>query len=79
MDRLALKKGFAMPMEPYNNKVRIIIMKDGEEHVCRMEDGRRLSQFASSTEARIFKGRFQLTKRAGHINVMVKAAGLRAP
>ena len=78
MDTITLREGYNLRMEPCKKKVRIIITRDNEEYVCRMETMEKLKAFAALKEANIFKGRLQLYKEAGLINVVVKnkAAGI---
>ncbi len=72
MDGISIKNGFVMRMEPCDDKVRVIILRDGEEYVCRMETLKKLKEFAEIKEGSIFKGRLQLYKEEGLINVIAK-------
>jgi len=78
MEVLTLRDGLEMYMEPYNGKVRIVIQRDKADFVCRMETLGNLKEFVALKEAKIFKGRLQLYKEEGLINVIVKnkAAGI---
>jgi hypothetical protein len=69
---ITLRDGFALRMDTHNDKVRVIILQSGMEYVCRMETLAKLRQFTEQKEARIFKGRLQLFKEEGLINVIAK-------
>lgn len=72
MGSIALSKGFALRIEPYNEKVRVIVFLNNEEYVCRITLLPKLLDFAAAKEAHLFKGRLQLYKEAGLINVLAK-------
>jgi hypothetical protein len=72
MNTLKLKDDFIMRIVPYNNKVKLIIIRNNEEYVCRMEMLHKLKEFTELKEARIFRGRLQLFKEEGLINVIAK-------
>jgi len=78
MDGLTLKDGFFLRMEPHNDMVRLVIVRGEEEYVCRMETLKKLKEFTEIKDGRIFKGRLQLYKEEGLINVIAKgqAAGI---
>lgn len=59
-------------IEPDNKKVRLVIYQNAEELVCRKENLSRIKQFLMQKEARLFKGRLQLSKVDQEIHVEVK-------
>lgn len=72
MGSIDLSNGFALRIEPYNDKVRVIVLLNNEEYVCRIALLPKLLDFAAAKEAHVFKGRLQLYKEAGLINVLAK-------
>ena len=72
MNDIALRDGFTLRVDTYNNNVRIIILHSGEKYVCRIETLTKLREFTEQKEARIFKGRLQLYKEEGLINIIAK-------
>lgn len=72
MGSIELNKGFALLIVPYNDKVRVIVLLNNEEYVCRIALLPKLLDFAAAKEAHAFKGRLQLYKEAGLINVLAK-------
>jgi hypothetical protein len=71
-----LKPGYEIVLAAYNGKIRIIIMHDNEEYVCRIETLKKLKEFAAVNEAKIFKGRLKLYKENGLIHVIAKGEAL---
>ena len=59
-------------MEADQNKVRLIVMEECKEWVCRKERVTELNRFLKLTSGRIFKGRLQLVTEDGNIIVLVK-------
>lgn len=72
MKNIDLSKGFVLRVQPYNDKVRVIVLLNNEEYVCRIALLPKLLDFAAAKEAHLFKGRLQLYKEAGLINVLAK-------
>jgi hypothetical protein len=72
MGSIGLSNGFALRIEPYNHKIRVIVLLNNEEYVCRIALLPKLLDFAAAKEAHAFKGRLQLYKEAGLINVLAK-------
>jgi hypothetical protein len=59
-------------LESDNKRVRLVIYKNAEEWVCRKENISRIKEFLLQHEARLFKGRLQLSKVGEKIYVEVK-------
>jgi hypothetical protein len=73
MHIFAFLDNYTFSIEPVTNRrYRLIIYKNGEEHVCRKESLYKLKQFLSADEGRAFKGRLQLLKHGDEIAVEVK-------
>lgn len=59
-------------VEPYQKKVRLIILKEGIELACRKENIKPIYKFIEGADATMFKGRLQLEKRKNTINLLFK-------
>ncbi len=67
-----INKNFSLAAEPYEKKVRLIVIKDGDEYFCRKETLGNLKKFLLADESHIFKGRLQLIKKQNTINIQAK-------
>ncbi|TKC02538.1 hypothetical protein [Pedobacter cryotolerans] len=72
MRQIILNEKLTLAFEPLGNKLRLIIFDAGEELVCRKEKHKNLQHFLAEEQAHIFKGRLQLKKIGGIIEVLVK-------
>lgn len=72
MLNFSLNAPYAIGMEWSENRIRLIVYKDGGEFVCRKESLSVLEGFMEVYEGRMFKGRLQLYKEAECIHVQVK-------
>jgi hypothetical protein len=59
-------------IEPSENQVRLVVIKNGVEWVCRKESYRNLTRFLKTESGRIFKGRLQLILGSGEVEIEVK-------
>ncbi len=57
---------FALYLEKQGPKVRIVILEDGEELVCRKESISALKKWIDSTEPKLFDGRLTLHREDGN-------------
>lgn len=76
MTRLKLNNEFAMAVERYDKRARLIVYKNGAEDVCRKESFRNLERFILSDSGHAFKGRLQLQKTCEGVEVLVKGETL---
>jgi hypothetical protein len=74
--RLQLNDNHYLTTKTHNKRVRLIVVNNDIEVVCRKETTRNLSQFLTLNEGRIFKGRLQLYKHNDHIAVEVKGVNI---
>lgn len=72
MDTLHLDNKRSLSVELYKRKLRFIVYDNKSEFVCRIEAINVIEQFLQMKEANIFKGRLQLHKINGKINVEAK-------
>ncbi len=63
---------FTFNIFPHQEKLRLVIFKNDEEYVCRIESKKKLHQFLEENDARLFKGRLQLIKNQDDIAIQVK-------
>jgi hypothetical protein len=71
---IQLRNGICFHIEPYQNRVRLVLRKDDEEWICRREGFVNLYSFLNSEGSRLFKGRLQLVKQQDHIQVLGKGS-----
>lgn len=72
MQQLILNSKHVLVFEPSVSKIRIVVLEDGIESVCRKETLKNLKRFLTSKETKIFKGRLQLHKINDAIEIIVK-------
>jgi hypothetical protein len=72
MNLIELDNNYTFGIESQGKKARLVVYKGGVENVCRQETLKNLTKFIQSDENHLFKGRLQLHKSPGGINVMVK-------
>ena len=72
MNSIQLNSTFKFSVEPYNGKLRFVIMENGLEYVYRIERKKAIETFLLTDSASIFKGRLQLHKYDNDISVEVK-------
>jgi hypothetical protein len=72
MRSICLNNDLQLVVENCDNKVRLIVYKDGVENVCRKEAFGKLRRFITSDEKMLFGGRLRLHKNAEDIAVEVK-------
>lgn len=63
---------FTFSTFPHKEKLRLVIFKNNEEFVCRIENRKKLNQFITNECSSIFKGRLQLIKEKEDVFVQVK-------
>ena len=69
---ISLSSSFAFNVLPHKEKLRLVVIKDEQEFVCRIENRKNLNQFIANEYASIFKGRLQLIKDKEDVFVQVK-------
>lgn len=69
---IKLNSSYSLSSEPHLKGVRLIVLDNGNEWVCRKESFKKLNSFLSLDGGRIFKGRLQLYKHQNAIAVEVK-------
>ena len=72
MEVMKLEENYSFAIEPLGKRVRLVAYLSGVEKVCRLETRKKLEKFLLSDENHLFKGRLQLAKDAGTINIVVK-------
>ena len=72
MQPFKLNNNHTLAVEPYKNRLRLVVFKDDAEIVCRKEAPGRLKRFLLGDEERLLKGRLQLVKTAVGIGIEVK-------
>lgn len=70
------KTDWQLALEKWNDKLRIIILKQQEEMACRKESKKKLEKFIQSEGATIFKGRIQLVSEKEIIRIYLKKIGI---
>jgi hypothetical protein len=59
-------------IEPTQKRIRVVVLKNGQEWVCRRENYRNLVRFSRMESGRLFKGRLQLHLVENKIKIDVK-------
>ena len=72
MNPIGLNDTLQFCIEPFENRLRVVVLKDGVEWVCRKESFSKMNRFLNDNTNRIFKGRLQLIKSDHKITVEVK-------
>jgi len=72
MNKMKLSDNMTLNIEKYDSRVRIIVLDNGEELVCRKERMSSLNRFLELENGEVFKGRLRLCKRKNKIDVIVK-------
>ncbi|RZK58094.1 MAG: hypothetical protein EOO87_01175 [Pedobacter sp.] len=72
MQQLILNSKHVLVFEPSGSKIRIVVLEEGIESVCRKETLKNLKRFLTSKETKIFKGRLQLHKVNDAVEIIVK-------
>jgi len=72
MNHISLDDIFKLSFEKLPHIIRVIILKNDEECVCRKEGLKNLLSFADVDTEHLFKGRLQLSKSDGKIDIQVK-------
>jgi hypothetical protein len=71
-----LQQGILFHIELYENRLRLVIRKDGEEWICRKESFRNLYAFLKTEDSRLFKGRLQLVKQQQQVQIIAKGTAI---
>jgi len=74
MNILKLDNGYDLAIESTGKMARLVVYNDGVENVCRKSTLKNVTAFMQSGENHLFKGRLQLHKVNGSLNVMVKGS-----
>ncbi len=69
---ISLNSSFTLNVLPHKEKLRLVVIKDEQEFVCRIENRKKLNQFITNECSSIFKGRLQLIKDKEDVFVQVK-------
>lgn len=72
MNILKLDDGYDLAVENMDKKVRLVVYNNGVENVCRKSTIKSIAAFVQSGENHLFKGRLQLHRANGGINILVK-------
>ena len=72
MRSIDLTENIQFCMEPLGKQVRLVVMKNGAEWVCRKESYQKLDWFLKADTGRIFKGRLQLILADNNLGIEVK-------
>ncbi|WP_316796218.1 hypothetical protein [Pedobacter agri] len=72
MGTINLQSDFKLSFEKLPHTIRLIVSKNNEEWICRKEKLKNLYSFAEVDQEHLFKGRLQLLKSDGKINIQVK-------
>ena len=72
MESISLVENFKLSFEKLSHTIRVIISKNDEEWVCRKEKLKKLFLFTEVDKEHLFKGRLQLLKSDGKIDIRVK-------
>lgn len=64
---------YKIGIEPYRQRLRIVIWKDEKEIACRKEDKKVLSSFCNTENESLFQGRIKLNSSIKYISVFFKA------
>jgi hypothetical protein len=71
-----LQQGISFHIETHENRLRLVLQKDGEEWICRKESFRSLYAFLKTEDNRLFKGRLQLVKQQQQVQIIVKGTAI---
>ncbi|MEO6980262.1 MAG: hypothetical protein ABI113_17855 [Mucilaginibacter sp.] len=74
MNILKLDNGYDLAVENTDKKARLVVYNNGVENVCRKSTLKNLAAFVQSGENHLFKGRLQLHKVNGGINILIKGS-----
>ncbi|MFI5136853.1 MAG: hypothetical protein ACHQIM_03440 [Sphingobacteriales bacterium] len=72
METIKLNNDLLFSIEPYKNRVRLIVHKGEVENVCRIVDLKKLEHFIQNDDKSLFNGRLQLHKNIGGAGIEVK-------
>ncbi|MCZ4222708.1 hypothetical protein [Pedobacter rhodius] len=72
MESIDLQTDLKLSFEKLPHNVRLIVLKNDKEWVCKKEKLGRLFYFAEADEEHLFNGRLQLFKNEHKINIQVK-------
>ncbi|WP_421943574.1 hypothetical protein [Pedobacter sp.] len=72
MNHISLNNNFKLSFEKLPHTIRVIILKNDEECVCGKETLKNLLSFTEDNKEHLFKGRLQLFKSDGKIDIQVK-------
>lgn len=71
--QFSLGESFKLAIESEDGKnLRLIVLADGEEWICRKTDSKTLKNFLAYPHSTLFKGRLKLHKMQEHIAVIAK-------
>lgn len=72
MNVLKLDNGYDLAIENADKQARLVVYNNGVENVCRKSTLKNVAAFIQSGENHLFRGRLQLHKENGMINIIVK-------
>lgn len=72
METIDLDNNFKLSFERLPHTLRLVVSKNNEEWVCRKEKLKNLFSFTKADKENLFKGRLQLFKSDGNIDIRVE-------
>jgi len=72
IETIDLNNDFKLYFEKLPRTIKLVISKNNEECVCRKEKLKNLFSFTKADKENLFKGRLQLRKSDGKIDIQVK-------
>lgn len=71
--KIKLIPPYFFTVEPFDNRLRLIVLKKEEEYVCRKETKNNVIRFINANDSVLFKGRLQLIKQNNEILIQAKS------
>ncbi|MDQ8003502.1 MAG: hypothetical protein REI64_01810 [Pedobacter sp.] len=71
MKSISLNENLTLVIEPVENKIRLVVVKADNELACRIERVSKLKAFLAGNDQMLFKGRLQLVKLDGEVEIIV--------
>ena len=72
MNSLPLNQ-YQLKIERFKNRIRIVVLHEAQEIVCRKETEKNLMNFLHNNDESLFKGRLQLMKDDSFVTILVKS------
>ncbi|MEN9523567.1 MAG: hypothetical protein RL065_1944 [Bacteroidota bacterium] len=71
--KIILTPPYIFTIQPYKNRLKLIVLKKAEEFVCRKETKKKIIEFLDANDCTLFKGRLQLIKKNSEVLIQVKS------